>query len=185
VSKMEKLAALYERHIRTPWRRDLAGAERVMFVVYDTEDERALRARIGEFEQATLRSGHGWKLVDCTRWFAEWMGGQEYRDAYFEFPEDLQAKLGDEFKREMARRLEAELVSADEDTVVALLGVGSFYGFLRVSDLIHSVDQAIPGRLLVFFPGTKDGNNYRLLDARDGWNYLAHAITLHEGGSEP
>ena len=34
-------------------------------------------------------------------------------------------------------------------------------------------------RLVVFFPGSKDGTNYRLLNARDGWNYLAQAITLH------
>jgi len=36
--------------------------------------------------------------------------------------------------------------------------------------------------LLVFFPGTKNDNNYRLLDARDGWNYLAQGITLHDEG---
>ena len=40
----------------------------------------------------------------------------------------------------------------------------------------------IAGRLVVFFPGSRDGNTYRLLDARDGWNYLAHSITLHGVG---
>jgi len=35
----------------------------------------------------------------------------------------------------------------------------------------------IAGRLLVFFPGEHEGNSYRLLDARDGWNYLAIPIT--------
>ena len=37
------------------------------------------------------------------------------------------------------------------------------------------------GRLLVFFPGVYEQNNYRLLDARDGWNYLAFPITASEG----
>ena len=37
------------------------------------------------------------------------------------------------------------------------------------------------GRLLVFFPGEVEGNNYRLLDARDGWNYLATPITADKG----
>ncbi len=51
----------------------------------------------------------------------------------------------------------------------------------RVSELIQAVEPSIQGRLLVFFPGTKNENNYRLLDARDGWSYLAQPITLHEG----
>jgi hypothetical protein len=44
--------------------------------------------------------------------------------------------------------------------------------------LISAVERHIKGRLLVFFPGTKEENNYQLLDARDGFNYLAQGITL-------
>jgi len=33
----------------------------------------------------------------------------------------------------------------------------------------------------VFFPGEHEGNSYRLLDARDGWNYLA--VPLKPTGS--
>lgn len=182
MGKIEDLAVVYERHISAPWQRTVAGAQRVMLVVYEKERERALRARIGEFEQATRRSGHAWKLVDCTRWFAEWMAGDDYRDAYFEDPSLLGMKLEGEFKQAIGQRLAAELESADDDSVVAVLGVAALYGFMRVSELIRGVEQSIGGRLLVFFPGTKDGNNYRLLDARDGWNYLANGITLHGGG---
>jgi hypothetical protein len=47
------------------------------------------------------------------------------------------------------------------------------------------VEGDIRGRLVIFFPGEYDSNNYRLLDARDGWNYLAVPITLHGfGGSQ-
>ena len=185
MNKIEELAAVYERHISAPWQRTLAGAQRVMLVVYEKELERALRARIGEFEQATRRSGHGWKLVDCTRWFADWMARDEYRDAYFEDPRLLGMKLQGEFGPEVARMLAAELEAADEDSVVAVVGVASLYGFLRVSELIRSVEQSIHGRLVLFFPGTKNENNYRLLDARDGWNYLAQSITFHGGGWVP
>jgi len=185
MGKIEDLAAVYEQHVSAPWQHSLAGAQRVMLVVYEKELERALRARIGEFEQATRRSGHDWKLIDCTRWFAEWMSSDEYHDAYFEDPSLLGMKLEGEFRHEAARRLAVELESANEDTVVALLGVASLYGFLRVSELIRAVEQSIRGRLVVFFPGTKNENNYRLLDARDGWNYLAQGITLHSGGSVP
>jgi len=50
-----------------------------------------------------------------------------------------------------------------------------------VSDLMSAVDSSIRGRLLAFFPGEFENNNYRLLDARDGWNYLAVPITTREG----
>lgn len=179
MGKIEDLASAYERHVSAPWQRTIAGAQRVMMVVYEKELERTLRARIGEFEQATRRSKHEWVLIDCTRWFAEWMAADEYREAYFEDPPLLTMKLHGEFRGAMARRLSAELEKADDNTVVALLGVASLYGFMRVSELVRGVEQSIQGRLLVFFPGTKNENNYRLLDARDGWNYLANGITLH------
>ena len=180
MNQISKLAAAYERHVTVPWQRTLAGAQRVMIVVYAKEKERALRARIGEFEEATAGAGHGWRMVDAGRWFAEWMARDEYRDAYFEEPELLDMKLDSEFREEAARLLVAELEGADENTVVALLGVGSLYGFMRVSELIQQVEPSIRGRLAVFFPGTKTGSNYRLLDARDGWSYLAQPITLDE-----
>ena len=179
-SRIERLAGTYERHVAAPWRRTLAGAQRVVFVVYDKEMERTLRARVGEFEQATLRADHGWTLVDCTSWFADWMAGDEYRDAYFEDPSLLELKLESEFRAESARRLTIALEESGENDVLALLGVASLYGFLRVSDLIRSVEPAVRGRLVVFFPGSRNENNFRLLDARDGWNYLAQAITLHD-----
>ena len=182
MGKIEDLAAVYERHVSVPWQRSVPGAQRVMLLVYEKDLERTLRARVGEFEQATRRSGHDWTLVDCTRWFGQWLADDEYREAWFEDPELLGMKLEGEFREEVAARLRKELEAAGENGVVALLGVASLYGFLRVSEVIRSVEQAIRGRLVVFFPGTKNESNYRLLDARDGWNYLAQGITLHGGG---
>ena len=63
---------------------------------------------------------------------------------------------------------------------LVLLGAGSLFGLgsnVKVSALLAEVNTAIKGRLLVFFPGEHEGNSYRLLDARDGWNYLATPIT--------
>ena len=53
---------------------------------------------------------------------------------------------------------------------------------MKVSALLNAVNDAIAGRLLVFFPGEHEGNSYRLLDARDGWNYLAIPITPNGSG---
>lgn len=183
MSRIEDLAAVYERHISVPWQRTLAGAQRVMMVVYEKELERLLRARLGEFEQATRRAGHGWTVVDCTRWFAEWMAAEDYRDAYFEDPALLAMKLNAEFRPHVAHRLADALEASEEESVVALIGVASLYGFVRVSEVVREVEHTIRGRLVVFFPGTKTENSYRLLDARDGWNYLANGVTLHGGGT--
>jgi len=73
------------------------------------------------------------------------------------------------------------LEAADEDDVVAVSGVASLYGFMKVSRLMEMVERTIRGRLLVFFPGEYEDNNYRLLDARDGWNYHAVPITAAGG----
>lgn len=183
MGKIEELAAVYQHHVSAPWQRTTAGAQRVMMVVYEKEAERSLRARLGEFEQATRRAGHAWKLVDCTHWFAEWMAADEYRESYFEAPQLLRSKLESGFMPDCADRLSRQLESACDNDIVSLVGLGSLYGFVRIPGLIKMVEPAIRGRLVVFFPGTKNDNNYRLLDARDGFNYLAQAITLHGGGA--
>lgn len=180
MNQITKLSRIYQRHVGAPWQGTLPGAQRVMIIVYAKERERSLRALIGEFEQATLAEGHGWTQVDATCWFAEWMASNEYRDDYFGDPELLGMALEGEFRDFAAGKLSQALEGADANTVVAFVGAASLYGFVRVSDLVHSVESSIRGRLAVFFPGTKNDNNYRLLDARDGWTYLAQPITLHE-----
>ena len=69
-----------------------------------------------------------------------------------------------------------------QSSVVAVSGVGALFGFTRVSLVLKLVEASIRGRLVVFFPGQYEQNNYRLLDARDGWNYLAVPITLNSAG---
>lgn len=177
-SKVEQLAERYEQFCKLPWERSLAGAQRVWFAVYDPRDERRLRARISEFELATQRAGHTWRSVDVTDAFAEWMVTQPYLENYFQHPDDLSMLLPD-FEAYVVDQITQALnhPETDENTVVAIQGVASLFGFARVSGVIDKLSPAIRGRLLVFFPGTHEGNNYRLLDARDGWNYLAIPIT--------
>ena len=151
MNQITKLAANYRRHVSVPWQRTMAGAQRVMIVVYAKERERALRYGVDEFEEATRDAGHKWILTDASPWFAEWMAADDYREAYFEDPELLSMKLAGEFKDAAARRLCKVLEDADENTVVALLGAATLYGFLRVSELIQSVEPSIqrtPGRFL-------------------------------------
>jgi len=178
---IEELVRAYERFVGLSWEHNLAGPQKVWFVLYSPVEERRLRARIGEFELATRKVGHGWAHVDLTDVFARWMASQEYRDSYFESPEDIELFLL-EFASELASTVRASLTrgGADVDTVVAVSGVASLFGLARVSELVQAVAPDIRGRLLVFFPGERDGNNYRLLDAREGWNYLAVPITVNK-----
>jgi hypothetical protein len=64
MSRIEDLAERYGQHIATPWQRTIAGAQRVVMVVYDKELERTLRARKEAFETATCSaSGWRWKSI--------------------------------------------------------------------------------------------------------------------------
>ena len=47
MNKVDKLCRNYSEFIATPWRSDVAAAQRVIFCVYDEEDERKLRAKSG------------------------------------------------------------------------------------------------------------------------------------------
>jgi len=186
-SGIDGLLKAYERHVSLPWAEGLSGAEKVWLAVYppggpNGQNERRLRFVIDEFAIATINAGHRWKLVDLTTAFEEWLGAHEYRDAYFAAPAAIEPALA-EFGEVLSARVTDDMVApdADENTVVALLGVGALFGVWRVSQLIEAVSSSVKGRLLVFFPGEKQGNNYRLLDARDGWNYLAVPIVAAEG----
>ena len=183
MSEVDALINNYRRIVAMPWEDNLAAEEKVWFVVYTPAQERRMRLRLSDFEIATQQAGHKWRLLDLTDSFAEWMAGHRYREAYFEEPEDITLALKN-YTDEVAARL-GETLSAPEvnkNTVVAVQGVGSLFGLTRISTIIEKAASDIRGRLLVFFPGHYEEGNYRLLDARDGWNYLAIPITSQEGG---
>jgi hypothetical protein len=181
MTRIEDLAESFGRHIATPWQRTVAGAQRVVMVIYDKELERTLRARKLAFETVTREAGHDWREIDLADAFAQWMAADDYRDEYFASPEDLQLKLEAEFPAFVADRARAVLRQPDvtENSVVAILGAGSLFGLARISQVLRMIEGDIKGRVIVFFPGHFERNNYRLLDARDGWNYLAVPITAH------
>lgn len=187
MGRIEDLAERFHRHIATPWQRTIAGAQRVIMVVYDKELERTMRERIGLFEEACRATKHAWHEVDVTASFARWLGNDEYAESYFESPEDLSLRLDEEFAKVVASEIRQKLVDAqvDRDSVVGVFGVGSLFGLARVSAVLRLVETDIRGRLVVFYPGQFEQNKYRLLDATDGFNYMAVPITLHgDGGSE-
>jgi hypothetical protein len=179
LSIVEQRIREYERTVSLPWKAGLSGAEKVWMVIYPPSEERRLRRRIQEFELVTTGAGHRWKSVDLTPLFARWMADNPYHEEYFRAPETIDLALG-EFGSYVSTHVRTVLESpdVDDETIVGITGAGSLFGLgpVRLSKVVEEVESSIRGRLLVFFPGERDGHNYRLLEARDGWSYLALAI---------
>jgi hypothetical protein len=180
VSYVDDLVAAYRKFVALPWQQNLAPPQRVWMAVYPPEHERRLRLHLPAFKAATTEHHHAWALTDITTSFERWMAGHDYRDTYFEDPELLETALPAYFDH-LIKEVRMDLVAhSDPNGIVAVLGAGTLFGLgdaVKVSALLNAVNDAVAGRLLIFFPGEHEGNSYRLLDARDGWNYLAIPIT--------
>ena len=182
MSRLDQLLASYRRHVAMPLRPGLPLSQRVWFLVYAPEDERRMISRFGEFELVTREAGLDWKQLDLTNTFADWMDtfDAEEREQCLADPELVEDYANPGFRDFLARRIQ-ESVSAiaegkAERTVVALAGLMDLYDFVHVSAVIDALDNRFQGVLLVFFPGEREGNTYRFLGARVGWDYLATPI---------
>jgi hypothetical protein len=184
VSRIDDLIVNYQRFAKLPWPGGLAPAQRVWMAVYAPEDERRLRLHLQEFETASNAAGHEWSQIDITDAFEDWMAAHEYRDAYFNNPKAIQPELAGFLDRLVARVRDELVALSTPNSIVGLVGAGSLFGLgdrVKVSALVDRIEELIAGRLLVFFPGDVEQNNFRLLNGRDGWNYHAVVITADRG----
>ena len=183
MSQVDGLIASYREFVCLPWPPRVAPPQRVWMAVYSPEHERRVRLNLTAFESATLRAGHAWATIDITTSFERWMASHEYAATYFEEPELLETELP-MFFTGLVAEVRGHLKRHDNPSgVVGLVGTSTLFGLgdsVRISALIREVRACISGRLLVFFPGRYEHDQYRLLDARDGWDYLATPIT-YEG----
>ena len=148
MSKVKRLIQSYIRFISTPWRNDAAASQRVIFCVYNENDELRIRAKIDEFEIATKQAGHDWALFDLTDTFGMWVAKQRYAKSYFEKPELLGNRLTTyhPYLLELFKAFLSESHVSD-NTVVALKGV--HFSAYQNKDLVESLLRRA-GRLLVF-----------------------------------
>lgn len=179
-SRIDLLVEAYEKVVREPWSSALSGQERTWFLVYDPAEQRKVDLQLGDFENATIKAGKKWKDISLKQCFPTWMANHEYKEDYFSNPEYLVDQLEAEFILYSIQFLKNELtkIEQDDDTLIALKDVSALFGFARISEILKNCDKDFKGRLLIFFPGEFEQNHYRLLDARDGWDYLARPITL-------
>ena len=142
MSRIKRLLNSYSKYISIPWREDAAAAQRVIFCVYNEKDELRLRAKVDEFELATKQAGHEWVVFDLTDSFADWLASQRYARSYFQKPH-LLATLLPKYLPYIVQNFEKFLHerNVDKNTVVALIGVGSLFGFLKVKEVIDKLAQ--------------------------------------------
>ena len=175
MNTFEAILAEYGRQVELPWAADTPPAGRVWVVWYDKSLQRRFTGRLAEFEIVTLKAGHDWKQLSVSNWFGTWIKQHEFFDALVEQPAEFRGMFP-EIEDSLVNELMHTLNSCTTNHVLAIDGCGALFGITRVSNLIRRVADFVPGRLLVGFPGTHSAGVYRLLDARDGWNY--HAIPI-------
>ncbi len=182
MSRIDQLLERYRTHISQPLRNGLPLSQRIWFVVHDPEDERRLRSRLSEFEISTRDTGLGWTTLSLDGTYARWLESfeDEEREQVVMDPELTVTYAETGFQDFLCERIQAwiETVSSDlaPRTVFALTGLMELYDFLHVSAILDALDTRFPGVLLVFFPGEREGNRYKFLGVREGWDYLAVPI---------
>jgi hypothetical protein len=184
MSKIDDLAAVFRDHVAVGWPSGSSGAQRVIMVVYDPADERALRKQVPLFEQAANAHNYRWRTVDITALFGAWLAAHRYREDYFEEPDMLRSGADERFSLHVAAELEAVLNRSEHDghELVALVGAASLFGVTSLAEVLSRVERLIQGRLVVFFPGRYRDGRYRMLDARESWDYHAVAISAEVAG---
>ena len=174
----------FRDHVGVGWPSSSSGAQRVIMIVYDASEERTLRKKVDLFAHAAHAHQYAWHTFDITSAFADWLGAHRYREEYFDEPDMLMAGANERFTK-YAAEVVLEVLKRPQHTdreIVGLLGAASVFGVASLSDILARVDHAIKGRLAVFFPGRTREGRYRLLDARDGWDYHAVAIQVESSG---
>ena len=181
MSKIDDLIKVYKKQVSLPWNQMLSPQEKVWFCIYDPTQERRLQKQLGEFEIASQQAGHEWISIDITDYYEEFLSKSEYKEKYFKNPNLIKFEEKNFFDF-LATKIQTQIQDANSNTIISLIGIGSLFGIVKISKVIEYLIKKIDvyGRLLVFFPGEKEGNNYRLLKARDGWNYLATPIVAEE-----
>src|SRR5690554_8163845 len=93
MSKIELLLDNYAKYIALPWQKELAPAQRVIFCVYNEQDELRFRLKLDEFQLKTKQSMHNWLAIDVSKTFTTWLSKQKYKIKYFENPKLIEPAI--------------------------------------------------------------------------------------------
>jgi hypothetical protein len=179
MSSLQRLFENFERQVALPFAERLPPAQRMWFVVYSPDQERRIRFLLPEFRLSAEKHGKIWHEIDLTNLVPQWVAEHEYRDAYLGDPTLLDEQT---ILSALSERVGKQIPSLEltSKSLCVLSGLGGLFGFVHVSALVSSIQELVPGRLVCFFPGSRDQNSYHFMNARDGWNYHALPITDEE-----
>lgn len=175
MASFEHLVVAYKRHLQLPWASNLSDPERTWVLWYDPALERRVTAHAIEFEQAARKAGYGWKQIDLSSEIASWLATNRHAARLMRRPNEI-GTLASELREQLRAKVATEASELGEQDILALFGAGSLFGFTSIASVIEAVAPKVRGRLLVVFPGRFEAGRYRLLDARDSWNYHATPI---------
>lgn len=178
MSKIDQLIAKFERIINEPWPSGLSGQEKVWFLIFDPIDLKKVHFKLSEFEMATKNANREWLLISLNDYFTNWLSNNEYKEAFFEEPEYISDALQGEFREYIILEIDKRLERNSENTLIVLKDASAIFGFIKLSEIVQDISKKIKGRLMVLFPGEFTNSQYRLMDARDGWDYLARPIMI-------
>lgn len=186
MARIDDLLASYRRRVSLPPQKNLPLSQRMWFVVYAPEEERRMVNRITDFELVSRDRGWGWQRLDLAGAFADWMDtfDPEERENCLAEPDIVENYADPGFVAFLTERLSQAMQSIPateaEQTIFAISGLMDLYDFVHVSEVLEPLDSHFQGIVVLFFPGEREGNTYRFLGARTGWNYLAVPILPEE-----
>jgi hypothetical protein len=182
MGRIDQLLSRFKRHLELPLRPNLPLSQRVWFLVYPPEEERRIINRIQEFEIASKDAKLQWKHINLAGSYADWIDTFELEEieSCLSTPSILENYADPGFRDFLCQKILSAMKDVSEEqrssTVLGVSGLMELYDFIHVSTVIDSIDISFPGILVLFFPGEREGNTYRFLGARTGWNYLAVPI---------
>jgi hypothetical protein len=178
MSKVNQLIEKFESIIKEPWSTGLSGQEKVWFLIFDPIELRKVYFKLGEFEMATKNANRDWLSISLNDSFTNWLSQHDYKESFFEEPQYISDALQEEFREYIILEINEKLEENSENTLLVLKDASAIFGFIKLSEIVQDLSNKIKGRLMVLFPGEFTNNQYRLMDARDGWDYLARPIMI-------
>lgn len=61
MSRLDALLKEYKELVSLPWKTGLSAKERVIFLIYNKNEEREMSEKAPEFQLATEAAGHRWR----------------------------------------------------------------------------------------------------------------------------
>src|SRR6185295_15810931 len=121
LNSFDDILKAYVRQVQLPWAADAAPAARVWIVWYDKTLQRRFTGRLGEFEHATIKAGHGWRQISIAPWLGRWIARHEFFETLITMPRELRGLLPD-IENDLVRTLRQELATCTANDVLAVYG---------------------------------------------------------------